>query len=344
MKFLALFLTLTAIQARAQTVSYKNIVRQTQQGSGVVWDMQNVAPKGAAQSALLHEIGGSLFQLWTINQSTAKDYLVDQKLVGAYLPKADIKIITSDPYTTRIRTRVDQPFTVEIQVSDLLSGAGLPLAATKVLFEQHIQAYAKGEYSLDPTIVASNKPRESAYISENGKTMKSYKTSSLTATDPTKAIGEEHFIIHALADGAVTQTQIASANVQIWPIASGEILGIKKDDVIGFKSPIIHLNLMDLYPRSDTYLMLYEGTDINASEGTILEEKPWDSDKTLSINLKVSDYDTKLTKNGTYTIALISKTPFTTAELLCDPITFSVERTITVNAMQTNFTDDTAKP
>jgi hypothetical protein len=342
MKFLALFLTLAVIQARAQTVNYKNIVRQTQQGSGVVWDMQNVPANGAAQSALLHEKGGSLFQLWTINQSTAKDYLLDQKLVGVYLPKADIKITTSDPYATRKRTRVDQPFTVEIQVSDLLSGVGLPIAATKVLFERHIQSYAEGQSSLDSTIVASNDPLESAYISENGKTVRPYQASNLTAPVSTKATGEEHFIIHALADGAVTQTQIASTNIQIWPIASGEILGIKKDDVIGFKSPIIHLNLIDLYPRSDTYLMLYEGTDINASEGTILEEKPWDSDKSLSINLKVSDYDTKLTKNGTYTLALISKTQFGNkllCELLCDPITFSVERTITVNAMQTNFTD-----
>jgi hypothetical protein len=40
-------------------------------------------------------------------------------------------------------------------------------------------------------------------------------------------------------------------------------------------------------------------------------------------------------------VALISETVFGT-ELLCPPITFSVDRTITINAMQTNFTDDSA--
>lgn len=341
MKLLSLFLILSASHGFAQSTAYKNIVRQVQQQSGVVWDMQDVTPEGAATSVLLHESGGSLFQLWTIDQTKAKDHLLDQKLVGAYLPKADIKITTQDPYSLVTRTRIDQPFSVEIEVTDLLTGVGLPDAATKVLLEQHVQSYAEGQISLDHTQVISNTPSSSAYISENGKTVLKFAASSLKAADPTKAIGEEHFIIHALADGTTTQTQIASAHVQVWPIASGEILGILPGEEIRFETPMIQLNLNDLYPRSDTYLMLYEGTQVNGAQGVIAKAFPVDRDRTVSQILEVNDLDTKITKSGTYTIALMSETIFGT-ELLCPPITFSVDRTITINAMQTHFTEDTA--
>lgn len=341
MKILSLILALSSTTAFSQTSTYVSLVRQIQQGTGVVWDMQNVAVTGAAPSALALENSGSLFQLWSINQTIAKDYLLDQKLVGAYLPKADVKIITLDPYAVVPRTRVDQPFSVEIQVSDLLTGTGLPDAATRVLLGQHIQSYAAGQTSLDPAAVAANTPLSSAYLSQNGKTVLKFQASSLKASDPTKAVGEEHFIIRTLADGTITESQIASAKVQVWPVASGEILGIIPAQKLRFEIPKIQLNLNDLYPRSNTYLMLYEGTSVNGVQGVIAIAFPVDRDRTVSQILEVTDLDTKITKNGTYTVALMSETVFGT-ELLCPPITFSVNRTISINAMQTHFTEDTA--
>jgi hypothetical protein len=340
MKLLGLLLAALSTHASAATGPYVNFIRQTQQGTGVVWDMP-VARSGMGPSAMTLETNGSLFQLWTIEQNQAKDYLLDQKLVSAYLPKADIKITTLDPYTLVTRTRVDQPFSVEIEVADLLTGIGLPDAATKVLLEHHVQSYAEGQISLDRTAVAATTPHYSAYISENGKTVLKFAASSLKAADPTKASGEEHFIIHALSDGTITQTQIASTHVQVWPVASGEILGITEGQELRFDIPKIQLNLNDLYPRSDTYLMLYEGTAVNGAQGVIAKAFPVDRDQTVSKILEVTDLGTKFTKNGTYTVALMSETVFGT-ELLCPPITFSVDRTITINAMQTNFTDDTA--
>jgi hypothetical protein len=341
MKLLSLILILSASHGFAESTTYKNIVRQVQQHSGVVWDMQDVTPHGAASSVLLHESGGSLFQLWTIDQTKAKDYLLDQKLVGVYLPKADIKITSLDTDSLVPRTRVDQPFFVEIQVSDLLTGVGMPEAATKVLLEQHVQSYAVGQISLDHIQVTANPPASSVYVSENGKTVLKFPASSLIATDPTKASGEEHFTIHALTDASISQTQIASAHIQVWPVASGKILGITQGQKLRFETPMIQLNLDDLYPRSDTYLMLYEGTEINGTEGVVVKEFPVDRTRTVSEILQVSDLDSKITKNGTYSLALMSETVFGN-ELLCPPITFSVERTITINAMQTNFTDDSA--
>jgi hypothetical protein len=337
MKLPALLLLLASASAFGQATSYVNFVRQNQQGTGVVWDMP-VAQVGAAPSALTLGSGGALFQLWTINQTTAKDFLLDQKLVGAYLPAADIKITTLDPYPAYPRTRVDQPFSVQIQVSGLLSGTGLPDAATKVLLNQHIQNYTGGQTMLSPAVVTANTPLSSGHISSNGPTVLKFQASSLKASDPTKATGEEHFVVHALSDGTITQSQIASAFVQVLPIASGSITGIVQGQKIRFESPTIQLNLTDLYPRSDTYFMLYEGTSVNGVTGTIVTAYPMDRATTLSTVLTVDNLDTKITKTGTYTVALMSQTVYG-LELLAPPITFSIDRTMNVNAMQVNFSD-----
>ena len=163
MNRIATLLLLGTVQASAQASAYTNFIRQSQQDTGVVWDMP-VVPSGSSPSALVLGSGGSLFQLWTIQQASAADYLLDQKLVGAYLPTADIKITTLDPYSKVHRTRVDQPFTVTITVGGLLTGANAPLAATQVLFERHIGAYQAGMSPLVPAVICSNTPLSSAYL------------------------------------------------------------------------------------------------------------------------------------------------------------------------------------
>ena len=339
MKSISLLLALSSLHALAGTATYVNFVRQNQQGTNVVWDMP-VAPKGAAPSALTIDTAGSLFQLWTIEQSSSnKDYLLDQKVVGAYLPKADIKITTLDPNGLYPRTRVDKPFTVDINVSGLMTGTGLPDASTKVLLEQHIQAYATGQTSLEPSIVQSNTPLTTGYLTTNGKSVLQFPASSLKAADPTKARGEEHFVIHALPDGTITQTQIASAYVLVYPVASGSISGIIAGTEYRHQLPTVQLNLNDLYPRSSTKFMLYEGSQYNGVTGTLLKAFAWDDPKlTTSLIISSDELSTRVTKDGTYTVALMSETVYGT-ELLCPPVTFSVKRTLSVNAMQVNFSD-----
>lgn len=342
MKALSLFLVISATTASAQKSPYVNFVRQTQQGTGVMWDMP-VAAVGAAPSALALEAGGSLFQLWTIEKSIPQDYLLDQKLVGAYLPKADVVITTLDPHAGVTRTRIDQPFTVEIQVSDLLSGSGLPRASSEVLLERHIASYLPGQASLDPTVVTGGVPISSAVISQNGKTFLKFPASILKAADPTKALGEEHFIIHALSDTAISQSQIASAKVQVWPIASGAILGLTPGMQYRLKLPAVKIQLTDLYPRSDTYFMLYEGTQINGIPGRLVKSFPVTRDRTVSDMLDVPELDTMFTQDGTYTVGLMSTTVYGT-ELLCPPVTFSVKRSMSVNVMQMSISDGIVEP
>jgi len=315
---------------------YVNFIRQNQQGTSVIWDMP-VIPVGNAPSALALESGGALFQLWTIEQAKAKDFLLDQKLVGAYLPKADVKISTLDPYSLIPRTRVDQPFTVQIDVSGLLVGMNLPISADRVLLEHHLANYTKEQLGFSLQQAISGTPASSGYIQANGATVLKFPVSSLRHSDPTKASGEEHFVVHALAEGGVTQTQIASAMVQVWPIASGEIKGIQPGDELRFQMPKIELILNDLYPRSDTYVQVYKGAAALGKEGIRLEGSHLvlDQDRSDSRVIPLSGFDNTFEEDGTYTMEIVHETPFGVERL--SHVSFQVRRTLQVRAMQVDI-------
>lgn len=334
MKFVLPLFLIGAILAAAEAETDVSFIRQQQQATGVVWDMP-VAPAEQPPSALLNNKGGTLLQLWNIEQEDARDHLVDQKIVGPYLPVVDIKMKTLDPYKPVARTRVDQPFIVEINVTGLLTGDGFPKSATNVVLERHVASFAEGENALYPAAVISGAPFRSAYINTNGATILKFPASALTARDPTTAAGEEHFVIHAISDGSLSQTQLASGFVQVWPIASGSIKGIAKGDVLHFEAPQIELVLNDLYPRSDTSLMLFEGTQINGVQGTTINSFPMNREICESHVITVDELDTHISGNGTYTLALMSDTIYG-RELLCDPVTFSVKRETPTAMAQVN--------
>lgn len=341
MKIIIPLVLIGAIHASAQTANYVNFIRQHQQGNGIVWDMP-VEPIGVGPSALTLESDGALFQLWTIEQTAAKEYLLDQKIVNAYLPTADIKVTTLDPYSRVARTRVDQPFTVEINISGLLSGLDLPPAASSVLLERHLASYQDGSAPEAAEVLAGT-PFSSAYLNANGKMVLRYEASALTTEDPTKASGEEHFAIRALTDGSVSPNQLASGVVQVWPVASGSIKGITNGDQLRFQIPQVELLLNDLYPRSDTYLLLFEGTQVTGADGTIVKAYPMDRETCESKVIGVTELDSKIATDGNYTLALVSDTVFG-RELLGPTVTFSVNRTLHVNTMLVDFADDSSTP
>jgi hypothetical protein len=332
MKTYLLLGALLCSHAHAAGEGYVNFVRQTQQSTGVVWSMA-VSPEGAAASQGLLEEGGSLFQLWTIKQDTATEYLLDQKLVGAYMPSASVTVQTLDPYSHRPRTRADKPVTVTINVGGLISGPNIQDAAKRVLLEHHVKNYTGSVSSFTPAQATSGTPKSSVSIYNNGATVLNFATTSLTGSDPTKVSGEEHFVVHALADGSFTQSQIASANVQVWPVASGEIAGLKDGDRVRSKAPQLTVTMNDLYPRSGTYLQAYKGAVGPAVDPVRIvgAEKVLDQSTSLSDVLVVSDYDTAFPEDGEYTIELLTETPFGTERL--DHVTFTVDRKLEVRGL-----------
>ena len=316
--------------------TWVNFIRQNQVKSGVIWDMP-VSPQGNSPSALTLEEDGALFQLWTIKQQDFKDYLLDQKMVGTYLPSAEIRIQTGDPYPHVHRTRADQPFTVEIEINGLLSGTGVPDAAKRVLAEHHLAPYGPGQTSIDPRIATGNTPADSGYISNNGTVTLNFTSSSLPASDPTLAMGEEHFVVHSLPDLDAPQTQIASNYVQVWPVASGSISGISPGEFVRFTTPPLQIHLDNLYPSSTTYLQIYPGaprlgTEGQKIDGTILVlDQDTKEDRILSID----DWGGNLDAEGDYTMELVTETPFGTERL--SYLTFEVDRVLAVNAQIGDF-------
>ncbi|MCU0750741.1 MAG: hypothetical protein MUF13_14475, partial [Akkermansiaceae bacterium] len=136
------WLMIGATYAAAQSSGYVNILRQEQQGSGVVWD-RPVEASGEDLITLPLENAGSSFQLWSISQATGVEQLVDQTLVSAYLPSASVSIKTLDSHGRVPRTRIDQPFRVEIHASNLLVGDGFPLASSSILLDRHLSPAAR---------------------------------------------------------------------------------------------------------------------------------------------------------------------------------------------------------
>lgn len=311
--------------------TWVNFIRQNQVKSGVVWDMP-VDPQGNGPSAMALEEDGSLFQLWTIRQNNFKDYLLDQKVVGTYLPSADVLIETGDPYPHIHRTRADQPFRVTIKVNGLLAGAGVPDAATRVLTEHHLAPYSTGQTSIDPRIATGGTPANSGHITKNGDTILNFSSSTLPASDPTRALGEEHFVVHSLPDLDAPQTQIASNFVQVWPVASASIQGLQPGETVRFRTPPLQLHLHDLYPSSTTYLQIYPGSPQLGINGTKIDGSilVLDQDTKEDRILSVTDWEAAFESEGEYTMEIITETPFGPERLTY--LSFQVDRVLAVNA------------
>jgi hypothetical protein len=338
-KPLAILFATAALSSGLMAQAYNNLLRQQNLDSKTVRDVQNLAAEGTADSVDKLRDSGARFQLWTIDAATGKNYLLDQQLVGAYQPFASIGIKTQDPYLQIPSTRLDKPFTVTINVSNLISGSGVPEAASRLLLERHVVGYPPEQTFLDPAEVLSTSPHSTSQITSNGTLTLQFPASSVTGPVPLKASGEEHFTLYAIADSASLKNRIATAKVQVWPVTTGKISGISNGDVVRFVAPTLTVAVQDLYPRSDAYLQVYRSSPALGTAGTILNHffVPNISNKSDSAIRMVSGYEDDLPEEGTYTMELIARTPFGLERL--DHVTFSVNRTIAVRAMQTTYSD-----
>jgi len=326
----------------AQTTGYTTFIRQTQQPTGVTWDLPFTSLTGSATSVLGLDSTGSLYQLYAVQSSTGTSYLLDQKLVGAYLPTASVTVTSKDPYTAVTRTRADQPFTVTMTVGGLVSGtttaggAVIPDAAKKVLVQRYTTNYASSGGSLTFAQATAGTPKSTSYITTNGTTATTYPVTGLTPLSgqlSTKVTGEEWFLIQALADTSVAQTQIASGHVQILPVASGSITGMATGDTLKFKAPNLQLVLQDLYPASTTWLQAYPGAAVLGTTGltvpgsTLVLDQAAPDTRTITL----SGWDnTVFPTDGLYTLELLTKTIYGTDRLAY--VTITVNKTITVQS------------
>jgi hypothetical protein len=335
MKLSALLIAALTLPAFAENQGWVNFIRQNQLDTGLLWDMP-VSATGQSASPLALEKTGALFQLWAIKEATQSDFLLDQKLVGVYLPSASIVIETGDPYPHRHRTRADQPYTVKVMVDGLLNAPDIPNAATQVLLEKHLAPYQGDLTQIDPRTATSQAPSLSAYLASNGSHEIKVPFSTLPSEDPTKAYGEEHFVVHALADAPYPQTQIAWGHVQIWPVATAWIEGIEEGQTVRFNPGPITLYLEDLYPASTSYVQIYKGAQqLNKAgkkiPGSVLAlDRDTSEDRTIFLK----NWENVIEEDGLHTLEIITETPFGVERLF--HVTFSTDRQITINGAITD--------
>jgi hypothetical protein len=315
----------------AHAGDYTNFIRQVQLPSGVQWDA-SVAANGEQNSALALDVGGARFELWTVLSEPLTSYLLDTRHVDAYSPTAEVAIQSEDPYPVVPRTRADRPFTVNITIDGLLAGATVPEASKAVKLLRHAQSYgADGTgTNLDrsqATLVSQ------AMITENGTHTLAYELTAVPSADLTKARGEERFTVFALADEYAPESQLAAMRVQVWPVADAAIDGVSTGQKIRFQMPQITLTYNDLYPESQTYAQVYPGSPRLGVEGSIIPGSQLILNDVVphSRVLIVSDYDSLITGDGSWTMEILTATPFGIDRLAY--VTFEVDRTIKLNGM-----------
>jgi len=149
----------------------------------------------------------------------------------------------------------------------------------------------------------------------------------------TAARGEERFSIYTLDDYQAPPSQIASAMVQIWPRGTGEIEGIAVGDVIKFKMPDVKITYTNIYPDSTVYAQVYPGGPADGTEGTHVDgsgKRYYSTVPESPDPITLTNWDSVFTKDGAWTMELISETPFG-REIIAQVGPFYLDRTIQMN-------------
>lgn len=315
---------------------FTNFIRQVQVGAGIEWDVQ-VEETGAQLSPLAINPGGARFEVWTVRNSPLAEYLLDHKLVSEYTPQGLVMILSEDPYQVIPRTRADRPFWVYVEVGGLLADVPeAPDAAKRVRLERYTQTYPD-----DGDMTGFDRSQAvltaSAFADKNGVYQFSYAMTSVPGSNLTQVAGEETFVVKSLADYQMPAAQLASKMIQIWPVATGEIVGLANGDKIEFSMPPFELHLTELYPDSRTYAQVYkggpslgvEGTVVPGSVVTLADSVPQDR------VLQIRNWDKALKEDGVWTLELLHETPFGLERL--DYVTFSIDRTMEVHGSVTTI-------
>ncbi|MGJ8724915.1 MAG: hypothetical protein ACSHYB_10200 [Roseibacillus sp.] len=282
--------------------------------------------------------GGSEFTLWAYRRGPngLEEHQVDTEVVGAYLPKGRLWITTEDPYTGGIpRTRIDQGFTLNFEIEGLMSGSDAPKAAKRVLLD-HRLASAEGdpkESNLGP-----EKDFKQSFITRNGPGGIQFSASNLPGTDIYNDSGVETFRLYALPDGETAELELSSAQVQIWPMSQASFRGISTSEVYTI-APEVAVDLVNLYPDSETWVQFYPGAPSPGTNGTRLTETVVivNDDRPRDSEMILTKLDTVLSDNGTWTLEVITRTPFG-AEVI-ESATIEIDRDLMLRGSFQALTD-----
>lgn len=343
---LLLAASLAATAGENSVTIWQTRVQQIQAGGAV--DAPRLVEDAGTKPSLPIGENGSLFQLWGwkfVDGRIVSETLLDTTEVGTYLPEAEIRITTNDPFTQFKRSRVDQPFSVSFEVSGLLpSGAGVPGSARWVFVEHHADVYKAGTF--DGELIESTHLVNQGYISQNGVITIPFASTNMPVADVARRAGRERFIVYALEDGNVPKRAIAEAVVQMYPVPEGSILGIDESRKLS-QVPDFQVTAQRLYPGSSTWVEMYEGGYAAGKRGVKFPntlELPSHVVPLDSAYMEFEDFTPKLhpSKNGSYTLVLRTSSPFPGESIEAggmelDAKTIELGLTLRVNSMLTTM-------
>ena len=327
----ALLTFVSTCEVGAQT--YTNFIRQVQVNSGAEHEF-SVSKYGTQLSPLEINPGGARFELWTVKGSTLEDYFLDEQYVGAYVPQATLTVRTEDPYVTIPRTRADRPFEVSLLINELSTVPSDPDAARMVQLYHHVQSYGAngngvGIDKSKATMLADG------MVDVEGNHVFNYPVHQVPGADASKVRGEHRFTVMSLDDYQAPAAQLSDGIVQIWPVADGNIGGIEEGQSLRFLTPDLTVTLNDLYPDSRTYAHVYKGGPALGTIGAIVPGTGVVINDAIPQNrvLIISDWDSVIDESGTWTMELLTETPFGIDRL--SYVTFTINRDIEVNGTVT---------
>ncbi len=351
-RLLILLLLLSSLRSQAQQAW----VRQTVLDSGLVYDIPlspdqttNTFTAGLETGAV-----GSLFQLFAAGTAwDQKIYLLDSKLIRTYSPAAVIEITSEDPYvrgdansgTYVRRTRADRPVSLQLQVSGL--------APTSSEDAERLVYFACTGVNYDPTTYSGlNQTPYLVFESnlENGTYDMAPLYHELTSATLSEGCGEHAFRVVRYASDGVPATILCEPRLEVWPVSTASFENLETGLLYIDKLPAVIVNLKGLYPDSRTYVQIYAGEAALGTQGTIVRgtERRYGTHYNPELQASPTNVpqDEKLTltdlsnyayRDGTYTLEVITETPFfgRAPERLCH-LTFRVDRIISTRGNLTS--------
>ena len=168
------------------------------------------------------------------------------------------------------------------------------------------------------------------FISQNGWYTLAFNAANIIAPNLAEASGEEYFTVSALAGFKSTAAVLATAKVQVWPLASASTSGIAAG--MTYKAmPEVTFHLTDLYPVSTTWAQVYPGAPRLGATGTTIPATvtPINDTTPQERTVILREWSSFVPTEGQWTMEVLHTTPFGTERLT--NVSFNVSKTIEIH-------------
>ena len=334
--------------SHAQTTVWQTRMIQSQIGGAT--GIPELVSNNGSRPSLPIGVDGSRFELWAwkfVDGQLADEELLDSTEVGTYSPTAEVSITSADSFNGFHRSRVDQPFTVTIDVENLVDSTvpNAPDASKRVLVEHWVDLYTDGTF--DGQSIESSTMVRDFYISADApQKVLEFEVTNLVAPNIARRSGKERFVVYALADATTPTREIASNEITMLPIPEGYIGGI---DLEGqHKSlPDFTSSVHRAYPGGSTWVEVYDGSFTASQRGTRLDTtfEATGYDYSVIYNqliFKEFSESVQPQNTGFKTLVLRSSSPFPGESvrqggIILDYKTIAIGNTLRINGMLTDM-------